>query len=90
MKSPVGMRLAEFAAEHARYIKEECEENGVLLVCRSCSARIILERVFLSIHDTRFEGSHAGEGLVWNVYIPFCPTCEDRPQDGCLHLDYGR
>jgi hypothetical protein len=54
--------------------------------CPSCHVEMHEKLVYLSLHATEFGVRCAGPGQVVKVTLPWCPGCEDEPEEtGCLH-----
>lgn len=57
--------------------------------CKQCGKPATgTKLVHLSVHASEFEQC-GGPGKVWNVTIPWCPDCEQEPEErGCIHMPY--
>ena len=85
MRTPIRVTLDEFAAERMDWIKQKCVTDGALQRCKECGVVIEIVPAFISMHDARFE-TCAGPGTVMRLAIPYCPKCEDKPENyGCVH-----
>lgn len=77
MQTPDRMLFADFVVT----MKANCEEKH--------KHRTRYRIAAVSVHDERFGEHCAGQGMVWNVPIPYCPECENVPSDrGCVHVPY--
>lgn len=55
-------------------------------VCKDCGASILSIEVKISLHIQE-EEECVGPRIEGGVLIPFCPECEERPEEfGCVHL----
>jgi hypothetical protein len=55
--------------------------------CPKCFTPMREEQVYLSLHALEFGIQCAGMGRVWRTSIPWCPACEQQPQQsGCVHM----
>lgn len=69
----------EFNAEIARWIRTQA-------ICRSCGRALTTATVCVSIHASKFGNICAGSGEVVEMAIPYCPRCEEPPQEStCIH-----
>lgn len=87
MQTPRKMTLDELRAAMERYRNEECSQGPGGLRRHKCGAVLRAVLVYLSIHDSPFQGTCAGSGRVARILIPYCPYCEEKPDEyGCLHF----
>jgi hypothetical protein len=85
MQTPRRLSLKEFADLRTAWIAEHCYTDGEYQKCKSCHGLMEIAAAYMSIHDPRFPGC-VGSGKVMCLAIPFCPKCEQRPQQtGCIH-----
>ena len=88
MQTPQRMTLAEFREAMKLFLSARCLERNRVLFCADCESPISHCRTCLSIHDEAVGNRCVGsETRQWNVLLPYCPRCEQRPlAQGCLHL----
>lgn len=54
--------------------------------CPRCGGNLAVVLAYISIHLLEFDFC-AGAGNVVRVPVPYCPVCEDEPEQyGCIHL----
>lgn len=97
MKTPTKVSLAHAVLAVDHFLDRETitgEQRGIIhgpqrhgTFCRTCARPIDTVVAYMTIHDTRFEPECAGSGRVIKMLIPFCPECEERPDErGCVHV----
>jgi hypothetical protein len=80
------MTLLSFLAERREWIAAHCYTDGEYQRCVHCQCHIEIVGAYISIHEAMFEGQCAGSGRCVRLAVPYCPTCERRPQEhGCFH-----
>jgi hypothetical protein len=78
------MPMEEFFDARLKFV-QSCATQGEYVLCPKCSQPLEFVSAWLSIHDARFPEC-AGWGKVCRAVIPYCPRCEEKPDDrGCLH-----
>lgn len=87
MRTPRPISASEFSDSLKHFLDACCVLRGSTLCCAICGASILHVRATLSIHTLAYGGCEVLEQGVWNTMIPYCPRCEEKPeQRGCLYL----
>jgi len=87
VRTPYRIPASEFSDSLKHFLDACCVLHGNTLCCTTCGTPILHVRTALSIHSWAHGGCKEQKQRVWNIAIPYCPRCEDKPQErGCLYL----
>jgi hypothetical protein len=87
VRTPCRLTASEFSDSLKHFLDACCVLRGNTLCCTICGASILHFRAALSIHNPDCGGCEGLEQRVWNIGVPYCSKCEEKPvQRGSLYL----
>jgi hypothetical protein len=87
VRTPFRPTATEFSDSLKDFLDVCCALRGNTLCCRVCGTPIRHVQAALSIHNSASGGCEELEQRVWNTVVPYCPECEEKPEErGCLHF----
>jgi hypothetical protein len=89
MRTPTRITWNQFQASVRSFYDDCCRQSNASErpVCKKCGSEIEAVVAFMAVHDERLRDSCAGPGRIWQLPIPYCSRCEDKPSDrGCIHV----
>jgi hypothetical protein len=89
MRTPSRVDWNQFQLSVRSFYDDCCRQSNTSErpVCKKCGTEIATIIAFMAVHDERLADSCAGPGRVWQLPIPYCPRCEEKPANhGCIHV----
>jgi len=85
---PKGMSAAAFNEFMKGEIESRYEQRDGQWVCKTCGGTVQQTTCYVSEHASEFGETHAGDGEVRRIALPYCPSCEGVPQNTstCVHM----
>ena len=90
MQTPAKLKidsLEELAGQVQHHFQERFIRLGEGFVCKECDVQILFVKAHIDVHVRAADQSCKGPGMTGAAQIPYCPRCEERPNEiGCIHV----